>query len=104
MKLSLKLLSTLIGGALLSLALWGTPLSAEGTCRQACLLYRGCVVEHGKKQSPPRTASRAEFEKLYAGCMKMCGLHKAKVLACYEKSKNSCPPYWVCIQKNYKKK
>ncbi len=97
------LFGIIVAGALA--VAWGaSPLSAQGaTCRQACLLYRSCVVEHGKKQNPPRTATKQEFEKLYAGCMKTCGQHKAKVLACYKESKNACTAYYACIQRNYKK-
>ena len=103
MNFSMRRLLVLTGAVGLVIGLFAAPLSAEPTCRQACLLYRTCVVDHGKKQSPPRTPTKAEFEKLYAGCMKTCGLHKAKVLACYNQAKNSCPAYGVCIQRSYKK-
>ncbi len=83
--------------------LWSAPVSAqEATCKQACTLYRSCVVEAGKRQTPPRTPTKQEFEKLYLGCMKTCGQQKAKVLACYRQSKNSCAAYGACIRRSYK--
>lgn len=95
-------LTVLIGG--LFTILMAAPLNTAqaSTCQLACSTYRTCVVDFWEKRG--KTPTKEQREKLYGGCMKTCGQHKAKVLACYNSSKNSCPAYWSCIKKHYKEK
>ena len=71
------------------------------SCTVACKKFQGCVVAFHKGKATP-----AQKRKLYLGCMKTCRRDRAtraKVLQCYKVSKNSCPRYWTCVRRSYRK-